>query len=86
MPKFSPGYLAEVEASHLTSQAMPGAVVVHLTREVASEVAAGREPRHMFIELTLSEAVQHWRQMGALVRKAGALNRQSAHADASVTL
>lgn len=86
MTTFSAGYLAEIEVSHLTSQAMPGAVVLQLTREIASEIAAGREPRRMFIELTLSEAVQHWRHMATLIRKAGALARQPAHVDAAATL
>ena len=84
--RFSPGYLAEFEGSHLTSEALAGAVVVHLTREIASETAAGREPRRMFIELTLGEAVQHWRNIGDMIRTAGALERQSAHADAAGNL
>lgn len=82
----SAGYLAEVEASHLVSQAMPDAVVVHLKREIDSELSAGRKPQHMFIELTLSEAVQHWRNMGELIRKAGALSRQAGHADTAGNL
>jgi len=85
-PKFHPGYLADFEGSHLTSEAMAGAVVVHLTREIASETAAGRKPRRMFIELTLGEAVQHWRNVGDMIRTAGALERQSAHADAAGNL
>src|SRR5881227_3517896 len=75
----SPGYLAEVEASHLHSQAMPGAIVLQLKREIASETRAGRSPKRMFIELSLSEAVQHWRAMGELIRKAGAMERQASH-------
>ena len=82
----APGYLTEVEASHLDSQAMPGAIVVLLKRQIAAEQAAGRPDRQMFIELSLSEAVQHWRSMGALIRKAGALQRQSPHADSAVNL
>lgn len=84
--RFNAGYLAEIEASHLVSQALPGAIVVHLKREIGSEIAAGREPRRMFIELTLSEAVQHWRNMGDLIRKAGAMQRQPAHADSAGNL
>ena len=80
------GYLSEVEASHLHSQALPGAVVVHLRREIGSELADGRPPRRMFIELSLSEAVQHWRSMGELIRKAGALERQAANADSAGNL
>ena len=82
----SPGYLAEVEASHLHSQAIPGAVVVQLKREIGSELAAGRPARRMFIELSMSEAVQHWRAMGELIRKAGAMERPTAHADSASNL
>lgn len=84
--RFSPGYLTEFEGSHLTSEALAGAVVVHLTREIASETAAGRKPRRMFIELTLGEAVQHWRNIGDMIRIAGALERQPTHADAAGNL
>ena len=45
---FSAGYLAEVEGSHLTAEALAGAVVVHHSREIASETPAGRKPRRMF--------------------------------------
>ena len=82
----SPGYLAKVEASHLDGQALPGAVVVTLRRELQVETAAGRPARRMFIELTISEAVQHWRAMGDLIRKAGALEQQPSHADAAGNL
>jgi hypothetical protein len=82
----SPGYLAEVEASHLDSQAIPGAIVLQLKREIAAEIKAGRAPKRMFIELSLSEAVQHWQQMGDLIRKAGAMERQAPHADAATNL
>lgn len=81
----TPGYLAEVEASHLLTQAIPGALVVHLKRDLPDEPSAG-PARRMFIELTLSEAVQHWRQMGDLIREAGALERQAGHADAASNL
>ena len=81
-----PGYLTEAEASHLTTQAIPGAVMLHLKREIASETDAGRPPRRMFIELSLSEAVQHWRDLGELIRKAGALERQAPYADAAGNL
>lgn len=84
--RIRPGYLTEFEGSHLTSEALPGAVVVHLTREIASETAAGRQPRRMFIELTLGEAVQHWRNVGEIIRTAGALERQASHADAAGNL
>jgi hypothetical protein len=73
----TPGYLTDTEASHLLTQALPGAVMVHLKRDVADD---GAPARRMFIELSLSEAVQHWRQMGELIRKAGALERQSMQA------
>ena len=82
----APSYLAEVEASHLHSQAMPGAVVLQLEREIASEMRAGRRPKRMFIELSVSEAVQHWRTMGELIRKAGALERQPPNVDAASNL
>lgn len=84
--EFSAGYLADVEASHLMSEAMPGALVLHLKRDVPSEAAAGRKPQRMFIELTLGEAVQHWRNIGDLIRRAGALERQPSHVDASGNL
>jgi hypothetical protein len=83
---FSAGYLAEIEGSHLTAEALAGAVVVHLSREIASETAAGRKPRRMFIELTLGEALQHWRNMGDMIRMAGALERRPGHADAAGNL
>ena len=35
----------------------------------------------MFIELSLGEAVQHWQHMGDLIRHAGAMQRDGAHAD-----
>ena len=73
----TPGYLTEIEASHLLTQAIPGAVMIHLKREVDEDASPARR---MFIELSLSEAVQHWRQMGELIRKAGALERQSMQA------
>ncbi len=82
----SPGYLAEVEASHLDGQALPGAIVLQLKREIASEMKAGRNPRRMFIELSVSEAVQHWRAMGELIRKAGALEQQKPNADSATNL
>ena len=80
---FNAGYLAKVEGSHLTAEALAGAIVVHLSREIASETAAGRKPRRMFIELTLGEALQHWRNMGDMIRMAGALESQPGHADAA---
>ena len=82
--KLSPGYLAETEASHLAVRAMPGAVVVQLRRDLAPEES--RPPRHMFIELTLSEAVQHWRDVGDLIRRAGALERATRHVDSATNL
>ena len=60
--KLQPGYLSEVEASHLLTQAIPGAIIVHLKRDIEAEV--GRPARRMFIELSLGEAVQHWQHMG----------------------
>ncbi len=80
----TPGYLAEVEASHLLTQAIPGAIVVHLKREIEAE--GGRPARRMFIELSLSEAVQHWQHIGELIKKAGAMERQAPHADAATNL
>ena len=81
-----PGYLNEVEASHLLTQALPGAIIVHLKREIETESGAGRTARRMFIELSLGEAVQHWQHMGDLIRRAGAMQRESAQADASANL
>ena len=77
-----PGYLAEVEASHLVTKALPGAVVLQLKRELE----AGRPPRRMFIELTLGEAVRHWQDLGELIRAAGALEQPTRHADAAMNL
>lgn len=84
MSDATPGYLTEVEASHLLTQAIPGAIVLHLKRDMDAE--AGRAPRRMFIELSLGEAVQHWRHIGELIKKAGAMERQAPHADAASNL
>ena len=81
-----PGYLTEVEASHLETQALPGAIVLQLKREIGPEISGGRPVRRMFIELTIGEAVQHWQAMGDMIRKAGALERQPAYVDASINL
>ena len=78
----SPGYLTEVEASHLVTRALPGAVVLQLKRDVE----AGRPPRRMFIELTLGEAVRHWQDVGELIRTAGALEQATRHVDAAANL
>ena len=85
-PTHSAGYLTEVEASHLLVQAIPGAVIVHLKRDLEVEGGPSRPPRRMFIELSLGEAVQHWQHMGDLIQRAGAMQRQSAHADSSENL
>lgn len=85
-PGYPPGYLTEVEASHLLTQAIPGAIVVHLKREIEIDGGAGRTARRMFIELSLGEAVQHWQHMGDLIKRAGAMQRASANADASGNL
>lgn len=83
MPKPNPAqtYLADTEASHLDSQALPGAVMLQLRRASRTD----KRVRAMFIELTISEAVQHWQQMGELIRKAGALEHSS-KADSSPKL
>jgi hypothetical protein len=60
--------------------------VLQLKREILSERNAGRPPRRMFIELSLSEAVQHWQAMGDMIRKAGALERQKPNADSASNL
>ncbi|HYZ63432.1 MAG TPA: hypothetical protein VE650_13360 [Acetobacteraceae bacterium] len=57
-----------------------------MRREIHAETSAGRPPRRMFIELSMSEAVQHWRAMGELIRKAGALEQQGWAGDAAVNL
>ena len=81
-----PGYLNEIEASHLLTQAIPGAIMVHLKRELEAEGGAGRPARRMFIELSLGEAVQHWQHMGELIRRAGAMQRLTAAGDSSENL
>lgn len=87
MPNGSqPGYLNEIEASHLLTQALPGAIVLHLKRELEMEGGPAVQSKRMFIELSLGEAVQHWQHMGELIRRAGAMQRQSAKADASGNL
>ncbi|MDQ2804050.1 MAG: hypothetical protein M3Y41_15760 [Pseudomonadota bacterium] len=68
-------YLAGAEASHLATQAGPGVIYIHLRREIESEQARGRPARRMFIELELGQAVRHWRDLGELIRQAGALER-----------
>ena len=78
-----PGYLNEIEASHLLTQAIPRAIMVHLKRELDAEGGPSAPSRRMFIELSLGEAVQHWQHMGELIRRAGAMQRSSAQADAS---
>lgn len=81
------GYLTDVEASHLLTQAIPGAIVLHLKRETVAEPGEpGRSPKRMFIELSLTEAVQHWRHIGELIKKAGAMERQAPHAGAASNL
>lgn len=82
----APGYLTEVEASHLLTQAIPGAILLHLKREIKAEIKGGRRARRMFIELTVGEAVQHWQNMGDLIRKAGAMAQQTSHVDSSRNL
>ena len=81
-----PAYLSEIEASHLLTQALPGAIVLHLKREFDTDGGPASAQKRMFIELSLGEAVQHWQQMGELIRRAGAMQRQSAKADASGNL
>ncbi len=68
-------YLAGAEASHLATQAGPGVIYIHLRREIEAEQARGRPARRMFIELELGQAVRHWRDLGELIRQAGALER-----------
>lgn len=83
MPHLSPpGYITDVEASHLTTQALSGAVVLHLKRELDE----GRPLRRMFIELTLGEALRHWQDIGDMIRVAGAMERSTRHIDASANL
>ena len=80
-PTPTAGYLIDTEASHLLTQAIPGAIILLLKRELEAEGGPARSPRRMFIELSLGEAVQHWQHMGELIRRAGALQQQAAHAD-----
>lgn len=77
------GYMAKIEASHLVTQPLPGAVVIKLKRDVPSERALGRAPRIMFVELSLSEAVAHWHHLGEVIRAAGAMVSQPAQADST---
>lgn len=70
------GYLAGAEASHLATQAGPGVIYIHLRREIETEQATGVPARRMFIELELGQAVRHWHDLGELIRRAGALERQ----------
>ena len=81
-----PGYLTEVEASHLETQALPGAIVLQLKRHFPNETVGGRPVRRMFIELTVGEAVQHWQAMGEMIRRAGALVQQASSADSATNL
>ncbi len=74
--EFSAGYLAEAEASHLSTEAIAGAVIVHLRRDIGAETSAGRPVRQMFVELSISEAVQYWRHLGEVIRFAGAADQQ----------
>ena len=84
MPHTSqPGYLIDTEASHLLTQALPGAIMVHLKREIESESGAARR---MFIDLSLGEAVQHWQHMGELIKQAGAMQRLRSRGDCSENL
>ena len=85
-PRFSAGYLTEIEASHLTTQSIPAGVVVHLRRELPGETAQGRPVRRMFVELTISEAVEFWRNLGETIRAAGAKGQQASHVDAVTSL
>lgn len=66
-------YLSGTEASHLAAQAGPGVIYIHLRRELEAEMARGRTPRRMFIELELGQAVRHWHDLGELIRQACAL-------------
>ena len=76
MSKPSPsGYLSEFEASHIEAHALPGAIVLQLRRQLETESQSGQPVRRMFIELSVSEAVQHWRAMGDMIRRAGALEQ-----------
>lgn len=81
--RFAPGYLAEVEASHVTTQSIPGAIVVELVRDLPAERAAGRKPRRMMVELSVSEAVALHRMIGHHIRRAGALAMQPSGIDAA---
>ena len=80
------GYLADFEASHLLTQAIPGALVLHLRRELEAETRAGRPPKRMFIELSMGEAVQHWQHLGELIRKAGAMEQRASYAGGALNL
>ena len=77
-----PGYLTEAEASHLSTRALPGAVVLQLKRELDE----GRPLRRMFIELTVAEALRHWQDVGDMIRAAGAMEQPTRHVDAAANL
>jgi len=56
----------DAEASHVSVQAVPGAVFLRLRRERESQVL-----RRMFVELTLDEAQLLYRELAACIGLAG---------------
>jgi hypothetical protein len=57
---------SQAEASHVSVNAVPGAVFVRLRREQENEVV-----RRMFIELSVEEAVSLIEQLSAAIGTAG---------------
>ncbi len=79
----SPGYLRDVEATHLGLQALPGALMVYLVRNFASEKAQGAQHRAMFVELSLGEAMAFHALTGDMIRAAIALEHKSGTKDSA---
>ena len=78
----TPGYPTDVEASHITTPALPGAIVLLLKRELDE----GRPLRCMFIELTPGKALRHWQDVGDMIRAADAMEQSPRHVDAAANL
>ncbi len=81
-----PPSLHDTEASHATLKAIPGSVVVQLLRDMESERHAGQPCRRMFIELSLSEALEHHRKLGLVIAQAGAMGSSTPGKDAAPLL
>ncbi len=78
----SDGYLAQAEASHVTIQPLPGAIVVKLRRAIGAESRQGRKPRMMFVELSITEATALLQNLSGALQTALDLAAASARAGA----